>query len=350
MRCDVFIFLGSGSFFNFHELPLLKLLGKKILVIYLGSDARPPYFSGRYLDDLGNFKNAQSSFFESKKMLTKIIKIEKYADTTINHTATAQFFSKKFVRLNALGTPIDIQAISIISSEKSKNRNKATNNQAIRILHAPSRPIAKGSIIFRTIVNELRAEGYSIEYIELSGVSNQIVLEELHECDFVLDELYSDVPMAVLATEAAIFGKPVIVGGFYAKQYPLDNCDEEIPPSLYIDPAEIKHAIRKMLDDVTYRDSLGTRANYFVTKYWNSKKIAQNYLEVINNEAPKNWLCDPMKLDYCFGWGLSKENWLKQVGEYLGEMGSDALLLDHNPKLKQRVIEEISKAKGMHIS
>lgn len=61
-------------------------------------------------------------------------------------------------------------------------------------------------------------------------MSNATVLQELQQCDFVIDELYSDVPLAMLATEAAIFGKPVIVGGYYSNNFSPENPDSQIPP------------------------------------------------------------------------------------------------------------------------
>jgi hypothetical protein len=46
-KYDVFIFAGAGkSFFYFHDLILLRMLNKKIIFVFNGSDARPPYING----------------------------------------------------------------------------------------------------------------------------------------------------------------------------------------------------------------------------------------------------------------------------------------------------------------
>ena len=47
------------------------------------------------------------------------------------------------------------------------------------------------------------------EALHLDGI-----LAELARCDFVIDQLYSDYPLPGLATEAAWFGKPTVVGGY----------------------------------------------------------------------------------------------------------------------------------------
>lgn len=339
-RCDVFIFTGFTSFFRFRELRLLKWLGKRVLVVYVGSDARPPIFSGRHLDDEGGLSDPCSLHAEVLHLFKQIRRIEQHADVIVNHTAITQFFTRPFVRVNAVGTPFEIR-------EKTSPPIVRHSN-VIRILHAPSRPLAKGSLIFRQLIDELRAEGHAIEFVELVGVPNSTVLEELQKCDFVLDELYSDAPMAMLATEAAMYGKPVVVGGFYAEQYKIDNPDPEMPPTLFVEPEDIKQAIRKMIVDQGFRLDLGRRAHDFILERWNPRRVAQNYLRLINGDIPENWISNPESMVYCWGWGLSKENWRKQVGEYVAELGEDALLFNHNPKLKQRVLDEISQVKVAH--
>jgi hypothetical protein len=278
VRCDVFIFSGFTSFLGFHELPILKLFGKKVVVVFLGSDARPPLLSGRHLDDMGAQLPPSAILAESKRMVRKIRKIEKYADAIVNHTATAQFFSREFVRFMAMGMPANMN----IKAETSVFN--AGLSQTIRILHAPSRPVAKGSLVFRKIIEELRAAGYLIDYVELVGAPNAEVLKELEQCEFVIDELYSDIPFAMFATEAAIFYKPVIVGGNYVNQVRQDNPDDQVPPSVYVDPDQIKQAIKALLDDAELRKTLGEQAFQFVKNTWKSKKVAENYLNLIKKK------------------------------------------------------------------
>lgn len=341
VRCDVFIFSGFASFFRFHELWLLKLLRKRVLVVYLGSDARPPLFSGRHLDDMGFRPDSKAMRAEMFYRAEMIGRVEKHATFVINHTATAQFFSREFIRLNAVGMPIGDNGV----------QPKIVNNgNSVRILHAPSRPRAKGSDYFRKIIDELRSEGYRIELIELIGVANSVVLHELQLCDFVLDELYSDVPLAMLGTEAALFGKPVIVGGYYATQYKSDNPSLEFPPSLYVEPRNIKDAVRRLIDDPDLRWTLGCQANKFVRRRWDAKIVAKNYLRLIEGDFPQEWRCTPDNLFYYWGWGLSKEEWRRQVRAYVESEGEAALMLDQHPRLKQMVLDEIRLGQGNSVA
>jgi glycosyltransferase involved in cell wall biosynthesis len=338
IKCDVFIFSGFGSFLNFYELPLLRSLGKKIIVVYFGSDARPPYMSGRHLDDAGEYASTEAAFREAKKMSSKIRRVEKYATFIVNHTATAQFFKRPFVRFVAMGLPVKVDQFRC----EGINDNVTA---AVRIVHAPSRPKSKGTEVIRQAIAELRGDGYNIDFIELTNVPNSTVLNELQNCDFVIDELYSDVPMAMFATEAAMFSKPAIVGGYYASQFISDNVTEMMPVSLYVDPSDVKQTIKMLLDSKETRERLGADANKFVSTHWQEKAVAQKYLRLIQNDVAKDWVSDPLNLTYCFGWGLARENWLNLVGEYIEEMGEHALLLDHNPKLKHAVLEELCRGR-----
>ena len=54
-------------------------------------------------------------------------------------------------------------------------------------------------------------EGLPLEYVEIVGQPNDIVLAEIARSAFVIDQLYSDTPMAGFAAEAARLGKPAIV-------------------------------------------------------------------------------------------------------------------------------------------
>jgi glycosyltransferase involved in cell wall biosynthesis len=333
IRYDFFIFSGAGSFFMFYELAILKLFKKKIIVVFLGSDARPPIFNGRHLDDSNVHSNSKTLRSESVKKIKMIRRVEKYADIVINHTATAQFFTRSFIRHLAVGMPVNINL--------ADKTNHKINSANIRILHAPSRPFSKGTFVVQKIIDELLKEGYEIEFIELHGVSNAKVIEELQRCDFVIDQVYSDSPMATFSSEAAVFGKPAIVGGYYSDQFKIDNPDQEIPPSLYVMPENIKEAIRSLIVNKSLRLRLGKQARKFIQDHWNKEQVAINYLHLLNKTFPKNWESEPFKLNYYWGWGLSKENWYSKVQGYVSLFGQDALFLDHNPMLKDLVLKEM---------
>ncbi len=325
--CDVFIFPGFGSFFRFYELPLLKLLGKTTIVIFFGSDARPPFLSGRHVDDHGAAADPRRAFAEAQAMRRRIRRVERHADWIVNHTGTDQFFTRDYVRFAAMGLPV----------RPPKMVPPTRRSDAVRIVHAPSRPIAKGTSAFRQAIEELSAEGYRIDYVELMGVPNERVLAELADCDFILDELYSDLPMAMFATEAATFGKPAVVGSYYADEYERDNVDAERPPTLFIRPDAVKPAVRRLVEDADFRRRLGAQAQEFVAGNWSPAAIAVRLLDIAEGRAPAAWMARPQEHLYIWGWGLAEGVWRRQLADYIAANGWDGLLLEHRPALIEKI-------------
>jgi hypothetical protein len=339
-KYDVFIFSGFGSFFRFWELPLLKFLNKKIVVVYLGSDARPPYMSGKHLDDARGEFDPFLIYQEAKTMVSQIRRVERYATAIVNHTGTAQFFQRPFIRLAAVGSPMGTP------TQKVTVGMRAQENSTLRILHAPSRPIAKGSAEIRDAIEQLRSEGFDVEFVELRGVPNATVLQELACCDLVIDELYSDVPMAMFAAEAATLGKPTIVGSLYANEFFTHNPDATYPPTIFVRPENLLSELRALVEDAAARTATGFANRMFVETEWSPARVADNYLKVVRQEAPDNWWCVPTEVDYAMGWGLSVDSWLDQMRVYLSAVGPEGLLLDHNPLLKRKILDLVGPYAG----
>jgi hypothetical protein len=337
-KFDAFIFGCSSTFFNFYELPILKFLKKRIIYIFHGSDSRPPYLNGYILVDLikddGIEVAAKEIIKSSIEIKRKINKIDKYADIVVNIIPQALYHTRPFVSGLCLGLPNDL-------SEKTKliDPNKLSPKKGVRVLHAPSNPVPKGTYKIRAAISKFKELGFEIDYIELVGRPNSDVLNELAQCDFIIDEIYSDTPMAGFATEAAFFGKPAIVGGYYSKFIGQEISQEQIPPSLFCHPDDLYASIEKMIIDKKYRISLGLKAYEFVTNHWKRNLVAQRYLKLITGDFPSEWLKDPQDIRYLHGCGLS-EQWAKQVIKNLIDVGGkESLQLADKPILEQLLVE-----------
>lgn len=324
LRYDVFIFSYNASFLGFYDLPLLKFCRKKIIYVYHGSDNRPPYLNGSYIH---SGYPLEQIFTLTQKLYEKNKKIEKYADYIITAPCISQFFNRELIHYLAIGAPVDLRHIHLTNHPKS-NR--------IKIIHAPSGRKQKGSDHFAQIIGELIDEGYAIDYEELFNVPNRTVLEKLSACDFVLDELYSDTTLAGLGTEAAYFGKPTIVGGYY-RDMAKELKEIPLPPSLYVDPSEIKKAIITLIENADYRHALGKQAKEYVNTYWSPKEVASRYLQLIYDDVPKAWIYNPRESHYFYGWAVSKDDLKTFLLHYIDKKGTQGLLLDHNPSLMRRI-------------
>ncbi len=206
-------------------------------------------------------------------------------------------------------------------------------------MHAPSKPGPKGTVVFRQIIESLRKKGHQIEWIEIIGRPNREVIEAIQNCDFVVDELYSDMPLALFAVEAAFYGKPAVVGGYYAEHIGQVLSEQDVPPSLFCAPNSAEAAIEKMIVDPEYRLNLGARAKEFVRNRWSPKQVAGRVLKLIDGTYPREWMYDPSTIRYLEGCGHSAEQGRKTAGAVVALGGPGALCLDDKPELRDLFVQ-----------
>jgi hypothetical protein len=209
-KYEVFIYFWSTGFLfdRDYEFPFLKRKNKKIITIFVGDDVRSPSKLRKKLNELeydgfldyvgvaGSYYNSKN-YDEEKKRIAALS--DKYADLCFSFSidqASYLAFKQYFVRY-----AYDIK-------DFNRNDDKFKKNQTIKILHAPSHLLVKGTPLVRAAIKKLKLEGYRFEYKELIGVSNTKVLEELSSCHIVLNQFYAFVPgmfgVESLANHAAV--------------------------------------------------------------------------------------------------------------------------------------------------
>jgi len=322
---NVFIFGFGRSFFNYFDLPILKFFNKKIIFAFNGSDERPPYIDGaRHNLTIENYGSI------ARKMKSNIVTISKYADCIIGSTNSSHFHQKSIINFVALGLPFNHPSDSDYTKDEMKN--------SIRILHAPSDPIGKGSDHIRSAISELKQKGYDIDYVEITGRPHHEVIEELQRCDFVVDQVYGGA-MGGFATEAAYFAKPNVTGGYYADYIHNDYHPEHIPPSLYCHPGNLTSAIERLIVDEEYRLELGKRAQDFVRTRWTPEQVAKRYLQIIEGTIPEEYIFDPNTIRYVQGYGMPESQSKEIIHSMIERYGIGSLCLSDKPELEQRFQE-----------
>lgn len=327
---DVFIFGQMSTFYNHRELPILKLFGKKIIHVCHGGDTRPPYICGAFV--LANEEWPVEKWIEFTRQRKKKIKtIERYADTLIGDLAFAQLAEKPFISYLCIGIPL--------APNEFQGRVDSSDRSVPRIIHCPSDLGVKGTDRIRQAIVNLQTKGYQIEFVEITGKPNQVVLEEILKSDFVIDQLYSDTPMASLAAEAAFLGKPAIVGSYAPVMIKQSLGVQATPPSLFCHPDYIEKAIEVLVRDKEFRMELGKRAKQYVEENWVARKVAERYLQIIAGEVPQNWIFDPRMSRHVHGCGLSEEKAKEMVRNIVERGGREALQLSDKPELEAMFVE-----------
>jgi len=331
-RYDAFIFMFGHTITNSKiELRLMKALRKRIIFLYLGSDARPPFCCGAFFPqgcpiDLSKAKTI------TEKSRQRIQWQEKYADVCINSPATGHFHVKPFINWFAIGLP---KRIEVCPTEEIRRQPQ----RKTRILHCPSESSIKGSQTISSVIDKLIRKGHYIEFVKIEGVPNSVVLKELKRCDFVIDQLYSDTPMASFATEAAHLGKPAVIGGYFSVDMHKYIKKENIPPSLFVHPDDIEQAIEKLIVDVEYRLKLGRQAQMFVRTQWAPEAVAKRLLQLIEGNIPDEWWFDPQTIRYVHGGGVPAAQVRRIVHGLIDHFGIASLQMADKPDLEKAFLE-----------
>lgn len=330
VRFDVFVLSAGVTLLRGYDLPLLRLLGKRMVFVFHGSDARPAYIDGQRMAP-GRALAIPECIAVARRQKSGIRRIERYADVIVAQPAFSHFFERPVVNWFAIGVPWRDRP-NATASERS-------DHALVRILHSPSDPAVKGSERIREAVEQLKAEGFPLELVELRGVANDVVLSEMAKCDFAIDQLYSDAPMVGFATEAAVASRPAIVGSYAWAANRSAFGSIPFPPVEECTPEGLVDAVRRLAKDAEHREALGREASAFVHDQWSRTKIARRMTRLMEGPPPDEWLFDPRALRYVEGCGLSREQARDVVRAVLREGGRAALCLSDKPQLEAEFVD-----------
>lgn len=338
LRYDAFIYIFGRTITGLYlELALLRLLGKRCVVVFCGSDARPPYMDGaRAIGGVesGGFLPVLALWLHTWLAQHRVRSLEKYAHAVVNSPATAHFHQKPYVNWFQVGIPRSAFPVTAGSEGPPERRSGP-----VRVIHSPSNPAVKGTPVILDIMKRLADEGLEFELVLLQGASNAQVLEKLRDCDIVCDQLYSDTPMAALASEAAAFGKPALVGGYFAESSSRHIPAGVFPSTLFVLPGQLEDALRRCVGDQVLREELGARAQAYVRTHWDVAVVAGRYLRLLAGDIPDDWWCDPAAVDYVEGCGMPAERSAARIRALVRVFGNRALFLSGRPALQARLLK-----------
>ena len=337
MKYDAFIFTWGNSLWRWNlDFYLLKLLGKKLVVnLAHGSDMRLPYASGGYQQNGMSDKKFSSYLHKNlDRLARKIRRIEKHKVKCIGAPlSSSPLASQKMINFFYLGIP----CINLIKKGNREKEFLHQDQKKFRILHAPSNPNFKGTEEIRDTIKCLKNENIDFEYIEITKASNERIIAELKACDLVIDQLYSDTPMATLAAEAAYCGKPTIVGGYGFEELKKWIDPKLWPPTILCTPQKFRSTLKAFIENPKLGKDIGIKAQNFVQTKWSAKEVANRYLKVLcEDQLADSCYFDPMELSYVYGAGLNEKELKRRLKLLLNKGSLKPLGLNHNPNLEKK--------------
>ena len=345
-RYDAFVFLAGKTLTGTRfDLWLMRALHKPVVMIFLGTDSRPAYING-----VSKALTAVAMQRAARRQKRKLGWIERLATACVNAPGTAHFHEVPVINWFALGFPrFDAASKSLLHPGRPPNGTadgppETTSATAavegktaapVRVVHSPSKPMVKGTAQIQAVVDRLKRRGLNLELVTLTGLTNEQVLAALQDCDLLVDQLYSDTPMAGLATEAAWLSKPALVGGYIARDMPQALRGMPVPPTRFVEPERFEQALEELVMSSSARRALASAALHFVQTEWSCPQVATRLVCILRGEVPTGWWFDPATVNYLAGCGLSEEAARERVRLLIAHAGVGALQLADKPELEQ---------------
>jgi hypothetical protein len=170
--------------------------------MFVGNDIRSPKLSLEYtrknnIDNLINYSMPENSeVFEDTetRVMQTAISADLYADLIFNF----KLDQISYIKSKVFPWPY------MWPKEKFLEPNvKFDDYKKIKIVHAPSHLMIKGTPLVQAAIKKLQEEGYDFDYVELRNMSNKTVLENLSSAHIVLNQFYGfDISLGMLAIEA----------------------------------------------------------------------------------------------------------------------------------------------------
>lgn len=329
-KYDTYLFSFGSSLATVTHLDLLilRLFRKRIISnIAHGSECRPPYMNGRFQNS-----DTKQLRLETRRLIWNLRWLEKFSHELIGAPYSSSLFARRsFINVYDLGLPR--------GEDRNKVGRRDSTAEPLRILHAPSSRITKGTSKIKNVFDDLERQNLPVEFTIVEGLANNELLAMLGDYDLVVDQLYSDTPWPGLASECAIFGVPVIVGGYGLEELkPFLRPNIEYP-SITIKPDSLKEVLISITSNTSILDSARAKVQMYKEKELSGVAIAFNFLSVLEGKEDEFMRLDPNEVRYFEGLGQDKITTATQILRVRSEGGAVALGLKDKPELYDEMVK-----------
>ncbi|KYG81131.1 glycosyltransferase [Roseivirga echinicomitans] len=279
-----FNFFDNTVFFK-NEARLLKLYGKKVIIIPYGSDY---YKYSKIIDQ--SFKHnlmisVPTEVFNEKSISEKVDYWTVNADFVI-----MAIMLDDAARWDAL--PLSVLCIDLNEWKPSVKVQKSDgHNGTVTIAHSPNFRGFKGTEFIIQAVQELKAEGLKIDFILLEKVKNEVVRSTLQEKADILVEQLILTGHGLNAIEGLASGIPVLsnlenpeIMNVFRRYSYLNEC-----PIVSTSPENVKDNLRKLITNPELRVQLGSAGRKYAEKYHSYNAFNALFAEM----EKKIWRDDP---------------------------------------------------------
>ena len=312
--------------------------GLRTVTLFLGSEARPPYLDGAFA------RGSTPEELEAVRRRTslhraRVHQAEQDSTYVVNHPGTGQFHRRPYLDWTLLGFPS-------MATEPVARSMPPDGTGPPTVLHAPSDPLMKGTDRIRETMAGLADAGVPIRYVEISGRPHAEVLAAITDADLVVDQLYSDVLLPGLATEAARLGTPVLVMGYAADIVRPVAQRAGMPTRHYAHPDDLPSAVRRLVSDPSARREISGELQRCMETVWSARSVAERWGLLVQGRPDPNWLDQPDAEPYAHGCAIELGRLTGFLRRYIAAYGVDGLELEDAPRTRAAVVALAGAADG----
>lgn len=259
---DVFHFHFGATLLPWNcDLPLLRALGKKIVMHYWGSDIRQKSIAER------KNKFVRVKVEDEKAIVANIRRVSRYVDTAIvEDYELYEYVRDYFKRVVVIRQAVDLsEFVPVVPPEENKKPV---------IVHAPSDKRIKGTEYVLDAISRLEKD-HDLEFVLVHGMPHRQAIEIYQRADIIVDQLLIG-SYGIFTAEAMALGKPVIC---YIREDLLDTYPQELP-IVSASPDNLYEQLKILVENPGLRHTLGLRGREYAEKYHDSLKIAKQLIDL----------------------------------------------------------------------
>lgn len=274
LRYDIFQLYFDGGFLNRTigkrlEFPLLRLLGKKLIVSAYGADVRTESKTralGVYNCCVDCTQRLVACICDEERAERNLAHVHRYADVTLSMGDMVEYTPGS--RNDMFYWAVDLKKWPYVGV--------SLTSRPVRIVHAPNHPQFKGSRFLFECIRELQAEGYPIELDVVTGMSNIEAMEVYKRADIVADQFLIGWH-GNFAVEAMALGKPVVAY--------IRKPDVYLPkgircPIVSANPDVLKQTLVSLIENPKLRRDLGAQGRQYVEEVFALERVGERMADL----------------------------------------------------------------------
>lgn len=254
------------------DLPILKILGKKIIMNFHGLDIRQ---LDKFKKDKWNKVMAKTTRFnwitESKKRI-RYYWIKNWVDKIVVSTPDLLEFASVAEFIPEMA-PVNQQTTN--NKQKTTKGSEVAKRKSCIILHAPSHRGIKGTEFVKKTIKKLQSEKYSVDLLIAENIPSEQMKEYFQKADVVVDQLLIG-SYGVVTIEGMLAGKPIIC-------YIRNDLRQYYPdklPILSANPETLSVVLKSLIDNPDLIVKEGKNAFAYYNKYHHPRMIGQRWKKI----------------------------------------------------------------------